>query len=262
MIAQGYDRSAYLYDELVGPSYLAGVRGLLSRFPVPVGASILDVGTGTGIALMEAVRQARVPSLAIGVDISPNMVRQASAKAAAQGVPAQFITADAEHLPFLDRTFDVVICSSAFHWFSDRVRAAQEMYRVLKPGGRLLLQSAAAPCSWEWFAAMAAAAHAITGRGDLVDIPTLPPPMELITAVAAAGFHVVHVSTPTQHTQTDPAKLTAMMSLVVPHWNSKLDSATAMRVVELGNQFLSNRQADGAPYTWAAVEVVGFRTAP
>lgn len=259
-LAQGYDRSAFLYDELVGPSYVAGVRRLLAQFPVPPGASILDVGTGTGIALFEAMRQSGQPGLAVGVDIAPNMVMRAIAKAAALGVPARFLVADAEHLPFPDATFDVVICSSAFHWFTNRLRAAREMLRVLKPGGRLLLVSASAPCGWEWFEAMATAARLLTGGADALEIPNLPSPLEAVATLVAAGFRVVAANPSTHRTPMDPQRMTALMSLVVPNWNAKLDHLTGARVAELGNRILAGRQSTAAaPYTWSAIEIAAVR---
>lgn len=259
-LAQGYDRSALLYDELVGPSYVAGVRRLLSQFPVPTGASILDVGTGTGIALFEALQQSGRPSLAIGVDIAPNMVMRAISKAASLGLPARFLVADAEHLPFPDMTFDVVICSSAFHWFTDRLQAAREMLRVLKPGGRLLLVSASAPCGWEWFEAMVIAARLLIGRADALEIPNLPSPFEVAATLAAAGFHVAAANPSTHRTPMDPQRMTALMSLVVPNWNAKMDPLTSARVVELGNRILAgNRSVATAPYTWSAIEIAAMR---
>ena len=259
-LAQGYDRSAFLYDDLVGPSYLAGVRNLLARFPIPQGASILDVGTGTGIALFEAMRQAGRTGLAFGVDIAPNMVMRAAAKAAGAGLPARFLVADAERLPFPDATFDVIICSSAFHWFTDRLRAAREMYRVLKAGGRLLLVTASAPCGWEWFAAMAAAAVLLTGGPDAVELPNLPSPGEVAATISSAGFHVAYANVPANQTPMDPEKTTALMSLVVPNWNSRMDPVTAARVAELGKRLLAaNQDGPANSYTWAAVELLAIR---
>lgn len=260
-LAEGYDRSALLYDQLVGASYVAGVRRLLAQHPIPPGAAILDVGTGTGIALFEAMRQAGTTSLAVGVDIAPNMVQRAAAKAVSMGLPALFFVADAEHLPFADGTFDVVICSSAFHWFTDRVAAAREMLRVLKPGGRLLLVAASAPCGWEWFAAMTAAAQLVTGRPDALQVPNLPAPQDLVASLAMAGFQIL-TANPTMHrTPMEPAAMTGMMSLVVPNWNAKLDPFTGARVAEVGNRILSMNQGAGGNYTWTAVEIVAAKPA-
>lgn len=57
-------------------------------------------------------------------------------------VPAgrvEFLEADVEHIPLPDASFDEVICNSAFPHFPDKLRAAREMARVLKPGGRLVV---------------------------------------------------------------------------------------------------------------------------
>lgn len=261
-LAMGYDRAAPLYDDLVGPAYAAGASRLLERFPIPPGAAILDVATGTGIALFEAVRRTKQPSIAVGVDISPNMVRQAQAKAAALGLPVHFMAADAERLPFADATFDVVLCSSAFHWFPNRFRAANEMNRVLKPGGRLLLVSASAPCGWEWMNAMAAAARIVLGRDDLLQLPNLPSPQEVAGTLSAAGFQIAFGNTVVNRTLLDPQRTTALMSLVVPDWAAKLDQATAARIADVAGELLSqNGPNSRPPYTWSAVELVGVKPA-
>jgi ubiquinone/menaquinone biosynthesis C-methylase UbiE len=91
------------------------------------GARVLDVGCGTALAGAQLVRQG---CELVGVDISAPMLDYARRR-----VPdAIFSVAAAEALPFADQGFDVVMVSQAFHWF-DRVRATQEMLRVVRPGG-------------------------------------------------------------------------------------------------------------------------------
>ncbi|HET6878736.1 MAG TPA: class I SAM-dependent methyltransferase, partial [Pirellulales bacterium] len=70
-----------------------------------------------------------------GVDVSPTMLRRAAEK----GTCADLLAAEAHRLPLGDRNFDVVICANAFHYFRQPGRSLDEMHRVLRPGGELVL---------------------------------------------------------------------------------------------------------------------------
>jgi len=99
------------------------------------GEMILDVGTGTGIYLLEAVR---FGAHVIGIDISVNMLNVLGKKIKNKKIYPQvdLLVADAENLPFDDATFDLVTCRLALHHFPQPNRALQEFARVLKtPGG-------------------------------------------------------------------------------------------------------------------------------
>lgn len=99
---------------------------------------VLDAGCGTGEnALHLAARGRRV----LGVDASPCAVERARAKAAARGIPAAFLVADALDLAALRRRFETVLDCGLFHVLErdDRRRYAQSLCEVLSPGGTLHL---------------------------------------------------------------------------------------------------------------------------
>ncbi|HUZ94085.1 MAG TPA: class I SAM-dependent methyltransferase, partial [Edaphobacter sp.] len=75
----------------------------------------------------------------IGVDLSEENVRLAAAETSQRVLAGQisFQLGDAERLPFGDKTFDAIICECAFCTFPSKPVAAQEFFRVLKPGGQL-----------------------------------------------------------------------------------------------------------------------------
>ena len=104
------------------------------------GVRILDVATGTGrIALGLAESGATV----FGTDLTEAMLRQALAKARnARGGRLHFGLANARALPFADDQFDVVVSVRFLHLFppADQRAFIAEMWRVLKPGGRLILE--------------------------------------------------------------------------------------------------------------------------
>jgi SAM-dependent methyltransferase len=97
--------------------------------------SLLDLGCGTGqLAARLAARWPR--ARVVGCDFSAGMLHRA---AAARPAHLRLVQGDAGRLPFVDAAFDVVVCTEAFHWFPAPDKALAECFRVLRPGGRLLL---------------------------------------------------------------------------------------------------------------------------
>jgi ubiquinone/menaquinone biosynthesis C-methylase UbiE len=66
-------------------------------------------------------------------------------QAAARSARLRLVQGDACRLPFADRSFDAVVCTEAFHWFPFPADALAECFRVLRPGGRLLLAVTSTP---------------------------------------------------------------------------------------------------------------------
>jgi ubiquinone/menaquinone biosynthesis C-methylase UbiE len=111
------------------------VSELLARAAdVHSGYRVLDVAAGTGnTALAAARRGARVTA----TDLVPSMLQTASRRAAAEGLELEVQVADALELPFEDDTFDVVLSSFGAMYAPDQKRAASELARVCRPGGRI-----------------------------------------------------------------------------------------------------------------------------
>jgi SAM-dependent methyltransferase len=103
------------------------------------GDRLLDVASGTGATAMFAARERGCN--AVGLDYGSAAV--AEARAAAEGHRlsnrVRFVQGDAEALPFADAEFDVVVCECSLCTFPDKPRAAAEMRRVLRPGGRVAI---------------------------------------------------------------------------------------------------------------------------
>lgn len=113
------------------PTDFAELAGLLRPF-VPPGGRLLDIGGGTGE--LGAGLASRLDAQAVVADTTEQML------ARVDGEPRVSVSrASAERLPFPDAFFDGVLCSDAFHHFADQVQAAQEMARVLREGGAVLV---------------------------------------------------------------------------------------------------------------------------
>ena len=98
------------------------------------GERVLDVAAGNGNATLAAARHfAEVTS----TDYVPSLLERGRARAEAEGLQVTFREADAEALPFADSTFDVVLSTFGVMFTPDQARAAREMLRVCRPGGRI-----------------------------------------------------------------------------------------------------------------------------
>lgn len=96
---------------------------------------VLEVAIGTGLNLPHYPDGVRLT----GVDFSPAMLARARTRAAEAAVEVELREADAQELPFDDGSFDTVVCALSLCGIPDNEAAIKEMYRVLRPGGRLLL---------------------------------------------------------------------------------------------------------------------------
>jgi SAM-dependent methyltransferase len=102
------------------------------------GSRVLDVATGTGHAAIAAARRFCEVT---GIDYVPGLLATAGRRAAAEGLTVAFADADAERLPFPDGWFDIVLSCIGVMFTADHPRAAGELVRVCRPGGRVGLAS-------------------------------------------------------------------------------------------------------------------------
>jgi len=107
---------------------------------VKPGDSVLDVGCGTGEVSLLAKTRAKAGKV-YGIDPAPEMIAVARKKAARKKLDIDFRVGVIESLPFPDSSIDVVTSSLMMHHLPEdlKVRGLAEIYRVLKPGGRLLI---------------------------------------------------------------------------------------------------------------------------
>jgi demethylmenaquinone methyltransferase/2-methoxy-6-polyprenyl-1,4-benzoquinol methylase/phosphoethanolamine N-methyltransferase len=137
-------RWAPYYDMMVNVISL-GHAGMLRRMTVDnaqihPGDSILDVGCGTGEVALLAKTRTKAGKVH-GIDPAPEMIAVARSKAARKKIDVDFRVGVIEALPFPDASIDVVTSSLMMHHLPEELQIGgmAEVYRVLKPGGRLLI---------------------------------------------------------------------------------------------------------------------------
>lgn len=119
---------------VVGTTLQIVGESLCEMMDLRAGQSVLDVAAGNGNATLAAARRwARVTS----TDYVPALLERGRARAEAEGHAVTFQTADAEALPFADGSFDAVLSTFGVMFTPDQDRAAAELLRVCRPGGKI-----------------------------------------------------------------------------------------------------------------------------
>jgi ubiquinone/menaquinone biosynthesis C-methylase UbiE len=134
-ISAKYDRFARWYDRLEGILNLLGLSRLRRMLLRRASGKVLEVAVGTGKNLSYYPRDCRI----IAVDLSKEMLNVARRRAAKLSMHVFFSLADAEALPFRDKSFDTVVSSLSTCTFPNPVAALEEMARVCRTGGKILL---------------------------------------------------------------------------------------------------------------------------
>jgi SAM-dependent methyltransferase len=119
-------------DRLLRP-----IEMLYAEAAWPPGATVLDVGCGTGTTTLAIARAIGTRGRSVGIDISEPMIAAAQAGAKCEGLAATFIRADAETHGFAPGAFDAIVSRFGIMFFDDPVRAFANLRRAAKPGAVL-----------------------------------------------------------------------------------------------------------------------------
>lgn len=152
----------------------AAGEAFVERQNIPQGTRVLDVACGTGNLTIPLARRGAV---ATGVDIAPNLVAQARERAAAEGVSATFDEGDAENLPYADASFEAVLTMFGAMFAPRPDLVAEEMARVLRPGGLLAM------ANWN--------AEGFTGKMFKTQAKHVPPPAGIVSPLLWGNEEVV-----------------------------------------------------------------------
>lgn len=141
-----WDKMAEVYQREIDSRFAPITENVLRRANLESGEKILDLGTGTGSVAIAAALLVGMNGQVIGVDISSEMLDKARARVQALSIAnVEFAEGRAEAIPAENGSADAVLASLSVMYVIDRAGAAQEITRVLRPGGRFIASVWAGP---------------------------------------------------------------------------------------------------------------------
>jgi ubiquinone/menaquinone biosynthesis C-methylase UbiE len=183
---------AWIYEtQLVPAIFEPWARVLIDLAHVKPGECVLDACCGTGVVARLIAPKAGPAGKAVGLDFDPGMIAMCQRLSS----DVEWQVGDLQNLPFADATFDVVICQQGLQFLPNREAGLKQIYRVLRPAGRMALAV--------WTELANSPAHAIlfevmgaTLGVDMSKPPawSLPEERQLRTLVSSAGFSDVETS--------------------------------------------------------------------
>jgi ubiquinone/menaquinone biosynthesis C-methylase UbiE len=182
LVQRAFNHGGRAYDVSMAPiargMYNKVIRDV-AELGLPSGAAVLDAGTGPGRV---AIELARLGLSVTGVDLSPSMIEQARRNAQNAGLAEKinFEVGDVATLSYPDATFDLVVSTAALHHWTDPASAAVELYRVVRPDGRLWVYDAR--LRHTAFCAALRAASGAPAKREVVHLGRLPLLTRLSTA--------------------------------------------------------------------------------
>jgi ubiquinone/menaquinone biosynthesis C-methylase UbiE len=142
-VTRRYNRMARIYNLYDAPMEMMGTKKQRQRLLSKAEGSVLEAGVGTGKNLRYYPAGVEVT----GIDVSSQMLARAKRRMAAHPVNAGLIEADVQDLPFDNDTFDTAVGTCVFCSVANPVQGLQELGRVVRPDGRILLLEHVRPTS-------------------------------------------------------------------------------------------------------------------
>lgn len=133
------DASRQLEAVYLTPDIVNQRRCTLQALALQKGEHVLDVGSGPGLLVADMARTVGPSGLVTGLDINTSMMRVAQRRCEPISSHVALVQGDATALPFPDEAFDVAVSTQVYEYIDDVAQALAEVYRILRPGGRILI---------------------------------------------------------------------------------------------------------------------------
>lgn len=206
-----------------------GCGNPLALASVKEGETVLDLGSGAGFDCFLAANRVGGKGRVIGVDMTAEMLEKARENARKNNYTnVEFRLGEIESLPVADNTADIIISNCVINLSTDKPRVFREAYRVLKPGGRLMVSDIVLTKELPDFVRESVQAYIGCVSGAMLE-------EEYLGAIEAAGFKDVRVADETgistDSMENDPTAVSIAESL----------NLTTEKIQELGSSILSIR---------------------
>lgn len=147
-VKKAYNRRSWLYSKTVAPAEYSYHLKALSKAQIQANEKVLEVAVGPGMTLLEIIKQVEPENTVFGVDISSEMLKMTQERLLNAGYTNFSLReADARRLDFEDKTFDLIYNGYMLDLIplNDMKLVLREFYRILKPGGRMVLLNMSKP---------------------------------------------------------------------------------------------------------------------
>lgn len=182
MIQKFFNEKAAIWDETIAEKDTDKLESIAERLEIEPGATLLDVGTGTGVFVPYLLRDIGKNGRLFALDCAEEMLKMARRKGFRGRI--DYLHANVADIPLAGETCDAAVCYSSFPHFQDKPQAISEIYRVLKPGGRLHICHTSSR----------AAINDIHRQIPAVQHDTIPDEDEMEKLLAGAGFTGIVIS--------------------------------------------------------------------
>ncbi|MEO6686075.1 MAG: class I SAM-dependent methyltransferase, partial [Dyadobacter sp.] len=135
-----YDKGvSWVFETLNHSDEAATRRFFIDLMDLKPGMKALEVGAGTGKDSALILEKVKPGGTAVLSDLSPNMLKLAQEKLSTEDVNVHYFLGNGSYLPFADDTFDAVFHFGGINTFSERKKAFDELTRVVRPGGKVVV---------------------------------------------------------------------------------------------------------------------------
>lgn len=137
MSKEFFNSRAAIWDEKVAEKDDAKLKAMAALLDIKPGASVLDVGTGTGVFVPYLLQKIGREGGLVCLDFSEEMLKISRAKGFKGNIT--YLCADIENSHLAAESFDAAVAYSVFPHFQNKLKALREIYRLLKKGGKLFI---------------------------------------------------------------------------------------------------------------------------
>ena len=235
-----YDAAADCFDAPQLGFWVRHGRGTVERLRLKSGAHVLDVGCGTGASAIPAAEAVGSTGRVVGIDLSDQLLALAREKAIARGLKhIEFRKVDMTSSGYADGEFDAVVSVFSVFFVPDMVGLVTELWRMVKPGGKLAISTWGPdlfePVYARWNGAV---------RDEREDLYAAFNPWDRITTPEAVGKLFTDAGIPMRAVEVEPEEARESLAAAEDWWTIVMGSGLRWTVEQLGLEAAARVRSD------------------